>query len=177
MTAIQFAHPSQNAASPATAARTGDVLRLPELAGKAMWRGSELGSSAQREVIATGFDALDAELPGGGWPCRSLTEILQPQPSLCEWRLLGGSLHRIVASGGQIVLISPPKYPHLPGLMQHGLHQNQISPRAIMRFASVPVQAGNGAVRCISRAAALACGSCCRLAARRSGFQAPWPCA
>ena len=126
MTTVQFAHPSQNAASPATAARTGDVLRLPELAGKAMWRGSELGSSAQREVIATGFDALDAELPGGGWPCRSLTEVLQPQPSLCEWRLLGDSLQRIVASGGQVVLISPPKHPHLPGLMQHGLHQNQI---------------------------------------------------
>lgn len=91
-----------------------------------MWRGNELGSSAQREVVATGFDALDKELPGGGWPCRSLTEILQPQSSLCEWRLLGASLRRIVANGGQIILVSPPKHPHLPGLMQHGLHQNQI---------------------------------------------------
>ena len=91
-----------------------------------MWRGNEMGSSAHLEVISTGFDALDKELPGGGWPCRSLTDILQPQPSLCEWRLLGGSLARIVARGGQIILVSPPKHPHLPGLMQHGLHQNQI---------------------------------------------------
>jgi protein ImuA len=55
-----------------------------------------------------------------------LTEILQPQPALCEWRLLGASLSRIVASGGHIILVSPPKHPHLPGLMQHGLHQHQI---------------------------------------------------
>ena len=124
MASIQLRHPAQNSAVPA--ARVGDVLRLPELAGKAMWRGNELGSSAQRECVATGFDALDKELPGGGWPCRSLTEILQPQPSLCEWRLLGASLSRIVASGGHILLVSPPKHPHLPGLMQHGLHQHQM---------------------------------------------------
>ncbi len=107
-------------------ASTVDVLRLPELVGKAMWRGSELGCSAVQETVATGFDALDHELPGGGWPCRSLTEILLPQPSLCEWRLLGNSLKRVVKNGGQIILVSPPKHPHLPGLMQHGLHQNQI---------------------------------------------------
>ncbi|SFC11185.1 protein ImuA [Polaromonas sp. OV174] len=118
--------PSQNALVEASVPVDDDVLQLPELAGKAMWRGNELGSSAQRDVVATGFDALDAELPGGGWPCRSLTEILQPQPALCEWRLLGASLKRIVADGGQIILVSPPKHPHLPGLMQHGLHPNQI---------------------------------------------------
>lgn len=103
-----------------------DVLQRTELAGKSMWRGSEMGSSAQREVLATGFSALDDELPGGGWPCRSLTEILQPQPALCEWRLLGASLKSIVASGGQIILVGPPKHPHLPGLMQHGLHPSQL---------------------------------------------------
>ncbi|MGH8830936.1 MAG: translesion DNA synthesis-associated protein ImuA, partial [Polaromonas sp.] len=90
-----------------------------------MWRGSELGS-AQEDVVQTGFAALDAELPGGGWPVRSLIEVLQPQPSLCEWRLLGYSLRRLVEAGGQIVLVSPPKPPHLPGLLQHGLKAGQL---------------------------------------------------
>jgi protein ImuA len=91
-----------------------------------MWRGDELGSSSQREVVSTGFEQLDVELPGGGWPCRSLTEVLQPQPSLCEWRLLGPSLKRIAAAGGHVILVSPPKHPHVPGLLQHGLQAHQI---------------------------------------------------
>ena len=121
-----FVSPSQNSPQQPAVPRSADVLRLPELAGKAMWRGDELGSSAQQKVVSTGFARLDAELPGGGWPCCSLTEILQPQPSLCEWRLLGPGLKRIADAGGQVILISPPKHPHVPGLLQHGLQANQI---------------------------------------------------
>lgn len=127
MSAAPLASPLQNSPQELTVSRSADVLRLPELAGKAMWRGNELGSSAaQRDVVPTGFDRLDAELHGGGWPCRSLTEILQPQPSLCEWRLLGPSLKRIADTGGQVILISPPKHPHVPGLLQYGLQAHQI---------------------------------------------------
>ena len=28
------------------------------------------------ENLASGFAALDRELPGGGWPCGALTELL-----------------------------------------------------------------------------------------------------
>ena len=103
-------------------------FRAAPIAGgvmNAVWRGSEMGHAPDK-TIHTGFAALDAELPGGGWPCRSLTEILQPQPSLCEWRLLGRTLSGIASSGGQIVLVSPPKQPHLPGLLQHGLRREQL---------------------------------------------------
>lgn len=103
-----------------------DVSQLPPHVANAVWRGSELGSEKKEEVVETGFAALNAELPGGGWPVRSLIEILQPQPSLCEWRLLGPSLRRVVQAGGQIVLVSPPKPPHLPGLLQHGLTAKQL---------------------------------------------------
>ncbi len=103
-----------------------DVLRLPELAGKTLWRGNEMGSMAQRQVVPTGFELLDAELPGGGWPSGALTEVLLPQPALCEWRLLGPSLKRIADTGGHIILVSPPKHPHMPGLLQHGLQAHQI---------------------------------------------------
>ena len=126
MSSTPLVSPAQNALAAPAISRSADVLRLPELAGKAMWRGDELGSSAQRDVVPTGFDLLDAELPGGGWPCRSLTEVLQPQPSLCEWRLLGPCLKRIADAGGHVILVSPPKHPHLPGLLQHGLQAHQI---------------------------------------------------
>ena len=53
----------------------------------AVWRGSDLGrfGRTDRTKRHAQFDAL---LPGGGWPTRSLVELLQPQPALIEWRLL-----------------------------------------------------------------------------------------
>lgn len=88
-------------------------------------RGSELGSQVA-EVVSTGWPALDAELPGGGWPCRSITEILSPQPAVIEWRLLGAALRQVVAGKDQVVLIGPPKHPHLPGLVHEGLTASQL---------------------------------------------------
>ena len=97
-----------------------DAANLPGHVGQAIWRGNDIGQSDHR-VVATGFTALDAELPGGGWPCNALTELLQPQPSLCEWRLLSPALATLVAGGGQILLVGPPKRPHAPGLLKLGI--------------------------------------------------------
>ena len=65
-----------------TPARQGE---LPPDIQAAIWRGTELGSPVA-SVLSSGFGALDRELPGAGWPCHSLTEILQPQPTVAEWR-------------------------------------------------------------------------------------------
>lgn len=96
----------------------------PEVAA-ALWRGDELGR-AVAEVRPTGFAALDRELPGGGWPCRGLTEVLQPQPGALEWRLLGPALRASAVAGRGIVLVSPPWQPHLPGLRHVGLDERQL---------------------------------------------------
>ena len=48
-------------------------------------RGNEFGSVVA-DTLSTGWQALDQELPGHGWPCGSLTEVLSPQPSVLEWR-------------------------------------------------------------------------------------------
>lgn len=98
---------------------------LPAAIASAVWRGTELGSMVS-ECMATGWDALDRELPGGGWPCRSLTEILYPQPSVLEWRLTGAALRRIVAQDRQVVVVGPPKHPHLPGLLHEGFDERHI---------------------------------------------------
>jgi protein ImuA len=98
---------------------------LPGAIPEGVWRGSELGSQVE-ETVATGWEALDAQLPGGGWPRRSLTEVLAPQPTVLEWRLLSGALARVAAEGGELVLVGPPKHPHVPGLLRLGLDRRRL---------------------------------------------------
>lgn len=98
---------------------------LPRHVAAAIWRGSELGTSTT-SVISCGFPGLDAELPGGGWACRSLTEVLQPQPSVAEWRLLAPALRHVVALGQDVVVVAPPKSPHLPGLRHVRLDERRL---------------------------------------------------
>jgi protein ImuA len=43
-----------------------------------------------------------------------------------EWRLLGGALRHVGRAGGQVVLIGPPKHPHLPGLLHEGANARQL---------------------------------------------------
>jgi protein ImuA len=102
-------------------ARPGE---LPADIEAAIWRGTELGSPVT-EVVSSGFPALpalDAELPGAGWPCTSLTD-LQPQPTVLEWRLLASAIREVGAGGGNIVVVGPPKTPHLPSLRHVGLDE------------------------------------------------------
>lgn len=74
----------------------------------------------------SGHASLDAELPGGGWPPQSLTEILQPLQSCAIWRLLSPALSGFTKAGGVVFLIGPPYQPHLPGLAQRGLAAHQV---------------------------------------------------
>jgi protein ImuA len=99
-----------------------DTSALPPSVAAALWRGDQLGSPVAT-VHASGFKALDAELPGGGWPGHSLTEILSPQSATLEWRLLGPALARVTAAGRSVVVVGPPRSPHLPGLRLAGLSE------------------------------------------------------
>ncbi|MGI4777107.1 MAG: translesion DNA synthesis-associated protein ImuA [Janthinobacterium lividum] len=84
-------------------------------------RGDELGS-ADAQVLPTGHAALDAELPGGGWPVGTLTEILLGAPDAHVWQLLLPVLARAVgARKGPVVLIGAPHEPFGPALAAGGL--------------------------------------------------------
>lgn len=96
------------------------LAALPPAFSQTIWHGRQMGP-ATAAVIASGYDALDRELPGGGWPCGGLTELLQSLPCACEFQLLGPALADIVRRGGTILLVSPPHPPHVPGLHQRGL--------------------------------------------------------
>lgn len=89
------------------------------------------GLDGEAVVCATGFSALDTELPGGGWPVRGLTEILQPAGCRLEWRLLLPALSMAArqASGQPdrpLILLAPPWMPHMPGLVQAGIDPAQV---------------------------------------------------
>jgi protein ImuA len=98
---------------------------LPEAVASLVWRGNALGTPTT-SVVSTGFDALDRELPGGGWPCHALTELLQAQPATLEWRLLAPAIRPLVAAGQSVVVVAPPRQPHLPGLHHAGIDERHL---------------------------------------------------
>jgi len=90
------------------------------LAHPALWRGSEL-ARVSVPSLTTGFPALDAELPGKGWPTGSLTEILPARVGIGELRLLGSALADLSAADKRLVWIDPPHRPYAPALAAAGI--------------------------------------------------------
>ncbi|MES2886844.1 MAG: translesion DNA synthesis-associated protein ImuA [Pseudomonadota bacterium] len=98
---------------------------LPPRVKAALWRATELPCNGH-PTVPTGHAALDAALPGGGWPTHSLTEILSPQAAVLEWRLLGPAWRRLASRRRPLVWIAPPQCPHLPGLQHAGVTADQL---------------------------------------------------
>jgi hypothetical protein len=90
-----------------------------------IWRGSDIARTAC-PGIATGFAALDAELPGGGWPRGALTEILPQHEGIGELRILGPALAQLAAQGKFIAWIAPPYLPYAPALAAAGIGLERI---------------------------------------------------
>jgi protein ImuA len=76
----------------------------------ALWLAHQLGRQ-RAPVCASGFAELDAELPGGGWPHRTLTELLLSHPGVGELRLLAPALAAVQRSGRALLLFDPPASP------------------------------------------------------------------
>ncbi len=97
-------------------------LSLPPLEHlhPALWRAHQLGRGRE-SVQASGYAALDAELPGGGWPQRAITELLLAGTGWGEIRLLAPALAQVGASGRGVLLLGPPADPCAEALAQLGL--------------------------------------------------------
>ena len=80
----------------------------------------------QLACTPTGWDALDCELPGNGWPSQCLTEILQPQAGQLEWRLAATALQQQSLQRQAIVALGAPLPPHASGLAQQGIAPEQL---------------------------------------------------
>lgn len=79
----------------------------PEIIHPALWRGHQLGHLAG-PGLPTGFHELDAQLPGGGWPRRALSELLLPHPGIGEIRLMAPALVAMQQAGRLVMLFDPP---------------------------------------------------------------------
>lgn len=90
-----------------TAGTSHADLRAPETLHPALWLGHQLGRSGG-QAVASGFAALDAELPGGGWPRRALSELLLPHAGVGEIRLLAPSLVAAQRAGRLVMIFDPP---------------------------------------------------------------------
>lgn len=86
----------------------------------ALWRGR---SAARMPTWSTGFPALDAGLPGGGWPRAGLVEVLTPRLGVGELHLLLPALAQLsgLTPARWIAWISPPHVPFAPALAARGL--------------------------------------------------------
>ncbi|MEN7529590.1 MULTISPECIES: translesion DNA synthesis-associated protein ImuA [unclassified Cupriavidus] len=81
-----------------------------------LWRAGQLGHAGRLPVCPTGYDALTAELPGGGWPAGAVTELLLAQEGAGELRLLMPALRTLAESGRRIGFVNPPYLPNAAGL-------------------------------------------------------------
>ena len=142
------AMPPSSLTSPLQNAVLGASEPLPSEVEAALWRGDQLGSQVT-ETLSSGFPALDAVLPSGGWPCGSLTEVLVSQFSIVEFRLLAPLLALLTRGGRSVVLVGPPLSPHAPGLRHDGMDERHLvwvdvdTPRERLWSAEQLIKAGS----------------------------------
>ena len=116
-----------------------------------VWRADMLHAGASPRVAATGHAALDAELPGGGWPLDGLVELLQPAASSAPlWPLLLPAL-ATYRPGAVVLLVGAPQLPYLPALAAAGL-----PPERVLWVPDGCLWAAEQALRCADVAAVLA---------------------
>jgi hypothetical protein len=89
---------------------------LREIPG--VWRAHELAPIKAR---STGHGALDALLPGGGWPIGALTELVPLIEGIGEVALLQMALKQLCDEKRHIVFVHPPYIPYAPALLSAGL--------------------------------------------------------
>jgi len=100
------------------------------LADARVWKLKDASAAPARPVWSTGFSALNARLPGGGWPTASLIEVLLDDTGLGEVQLFLPALVECQCRMGQgdstgdtswLVWIAPPHEPYAPALAQQGI--------------------------------------------------------
>lgn len=104
----------------------GDAKLARLLEHPAIWRGR---SAAHQRGLPTGFAALDAYLPGYGWPRTGLIEILVSRFGSGELYLLLPALAALTraAAARWCVWVAPPLMPFAPALASQGVALDRVA--------------------------------------------------
>lgn len=90
------------------------------LSARTVWRAGRHAAPAPLGE-STGFAALDALLPHGGWPHGALSEVLIPADGVGELALLLPTLSCMTRAGRLVALIAPPFCPYAPAWQRAGV--------------------------------------------------------
>ncbi|MEO0972623.1 MAG: translesion DNA synthesis-associated protein ImuA [Pseudomonadota bacterium] len=99
------------------------------LADTRIWRGRQTQAPHRLATLPTGWPALDAALPGEGWPLGALTEVLTGTAGLGELTLLLPALARLTDTRREhawIAWIAPPHVPYAPALAAAGVSLDRV---------------------------------------------------
>jgi protein ImuA len=89
-----------------------------------LWRATQLARATWR-TVDTRYPALSDELPGGGWPLGTMTELLLQQAGIGEMRLLGPAM-AAVSNKRPIALIAPQQIPNAHGYAYMGIDPGKL---------------------------------------------------
>src|SRR5688500_12405748 len=90
------------------------ALAVPDV-----WRVQDL--AAEPCALSSGHEALDRQLPGGGWPA-GLVELIQSRPQAHVWQLVLPALAQLTRDKpGPVALVGAPHPPFGPALAAQGL--------------------------------------------------------
>ena len=137
--------------SPVSAKPAAPVPIRPESLHPTLWLGHQLARHADA-AVATGFAALDAQLPGAGWPRRALTELLLPHPGVGEIRLVAPSLAATQRSGRLVMLFDPPATLSAGALAQLGFQVEDLLVINTRTRARTPVTPGTDSLWALEQA-------------------------
>jgi len=93
--------------------------------GARVWRANSDGGESNVRTVPTHFAALDRLLPNGGWPQRTLIELLAPC-GVGEMRLLVPVLAPLMHTRQPVVWVEPPHIPYPRALIAHGVPLEQL---------------------------------------------------
>lgn len=90
-----------------------------------IWQGRRHKHSTQ-PAEPTGYQALDNQLGGIGWPKGALSECLLDIHGIGELRLLLPLMQKLTTAGKTVFWLNPPHTPYAPALAREGINLDQV---------------------------------------------------
>lgn len=92
---------------------------------RSIWRGRNHHSTAL-ETLDSGYAELAEILPNGGWPLKSIIELVVDEWGNGELQVLLPLIIQLSQQKRQIALIAPPYIPYAPALHNAGIDLDQV---------------------------------------------------